>query len=134
MDAYFSDYPIDWSAVPLDDKGIIILRKVKKYLIYFCAGKNKMHGIVTFKDRASVDAVMLQRLHRIDGKEVLIHRSIPSKQSAKENCGIQQLIVSGSTEQPLTESDIQGYFSRYGDICNITKMNNNDNTWIIDFD
>jgi hypothetical protein len=93
-----------------------------------------MHGIVMFQNEESVDAVMSQRLHRIDGKEVFIHRSVPTERSLEDNYGIQQLIVSGLKNQSLLESDIKSYFSPYGKICNISKMRNDDNIWIIDFD
>jgi RNA recognition motif-containing protein len=117
LEDYFSKYSIQWCAVPLDE-----------------TGKNKMHGIVVFRDEESVDTVMSQRLHRIDGKEVFIHRSVPTERSSKDNYGIQQLIVSGLNNKSLLESNIRSHFSPYGEICNISKMNNDDNIWIIDFD
>ncbi len=116
-DYFSSRYPIERCTVPLDE-----------------TGKNKMHGIVTFQNEESVDAVMSQRLHRIDGKEVFIHRSVPTERSLKDNYGIQQLIVSGVNNKSLIESNIRSYFLPYGEICNISKMNNDDNIWIIDFD
>jgi hypothetical protein len=93
-----------------------------------------MHGMVVFEREESVDAVMLQRLHRIDGKEVFIHRSVPTQRSVKDNYGIRQLIVSGLKKELLLKLDIESYFSRYGEICNISNMKNDGNTWIIDFD
>jgi hypothetical protein len=93
-----------------------------------------MHGIVVFRNEESVDAVMSQRLHRIDGKEVFIHRSVPTERSSRNNSGIPQLIVSGLNNKSLVESDIKSYFLPYGEICNISKMRNDDNIWIIDFD
>jgi hypothetical protein len=54
-----------------------------------------MHGIVTFRNEESVDAVMSIRSHRIDDKVVFIHRSVPTEQSSKDKIGIEQLIVSG---------------------------------------
>jgi hypothetical protein len=93
-----------------------------------------MHGIVVFCNEESVDAVMSQRFHRINGKEVFIHRSVPMQRSVKDNYGIQQLIVSSLNNQSLVESDIKRYFSQYGEICNISNMNNDGITWAIDFD
>jgi hypothetical protein len=110
---YFSKYPIERCSVPLNEK---------------C--QNKAHGIITFRHKDSVDAVMSQRFHQIDGKDVLIHRSIPTERSLNDNCRVRQLIVSGLENQ----SEIIKYFSSYGDICNISNMNNDDNVWVIDFD
>ncbi|CAF1284838.1 unnamed protein product [Rotaria sordida] len=93
-----------------------------------------MHGIVMFHSQGSVNAVMSQRSHQIDGKEVFIHRSVPNQGSLKDNKAIQRLIVSSPTSQSLVESDINSYFSQYGKICNISHMNNEDNTWVIHFD
>jgi len=93
-----------------------------------------MHGIIVFEREESVDAVMSQRNHRIDGKDVFIHRSVPTQRSVKDNYGIQQLIVACLNNQSLIESDIKSYFSRYGEIVNISNMKNDPNTWIIDFD
>ena len=93
-----------------------------------------MHGIVTFRNEESVNAVMAQRVHRIDGKEVFIHRSVPSQRSVKDSYGIQQLVVSGLNNQSLPESDVESHFCRYGKICNISDMKNDGKTWIIDFD
>ena len=93
-----------------------------------------MHGIVTFRSEEDVDAVMSQRSHIIDGKEVFIHRSVPTQRSAKDSYGIKQLIVSSSNNQSLIELDIKSYFSRYGDIQEISHMKNESNTWVIHFD
>lgn len=136
LNNYFSEYPIERSAVPHDATGKIAMSLNTVYhegktSYLFCVGKNKMHGIVTFRSEKSVDAVMSKRFHRIDGKEVFIHRSVPTQRSAKDNYGIQQLIVSSQNNQSLVESDIKSYFSDYGDIIN---MKNDGNTWIIDFD
>jgi hypothetical protein len=93
-----------------------------------------MHGIVTFHSEKDVDAVMLQHSHKIDGKEVFIHRSVPIQRSAKDSYGIRQLIVSSSNNQSLIKPNIESYFSRYGDIYDIRHMKNDSSTWIIDFD
>ncbi|CAF4214561.1 unnamed protein product [Rotaria sp. Silwood2] len=93
-----------------------------------------MHGIVMFQSEESVNDVMLRRYHQIDGKEVFIHRSVPNQGSLKDNKAIQQLIVSSPKNQSLVESDINSYFSKYGKICNISHMKNEDNTWVIRFD
>ncbi|CAF1406093.1 unnamed protein product, partial [Rotaria sordida] len=114
---YFSKYPIEWCNVPIDE-----------------SGKNKMHGIVVFYSEESVDAVMSQRYHQIDGKEVFIHRSVPNQGPLKGNKAIERLIVSSPNSQLLVESDINNYLSHYGTICNINHMKNEDNTWIIHFD
>ncbi|CAF0765289.1 unnamed protein product [Adineta steineri] len=111
---YFSSYPIDWCAVPRDE-----------------TGKNKMHGIVVFFTKESVDAVMEKRVHRIDGKEVFIHRSVPSQTSGKDSLGIQQLIVSSLNNQSLVESELKQYFAPYG---TIDEMKMDGKKWIITFD
>ncbi|CAF3817147.1 unnamed protein product [Rotaria sp. Silwood1] len=77
------------------------------------SGKNKMHGIVMFRSEESVNAVMSQRYHQIDGKEVFIHRSVPNQGALKDNKAIQYLIVSSSNSQSLVESDINNHFSQY---------------------
>jgi hypothetical protein len=125
-----------WLAVPLDENGKIVTLSLvnKKTSCLFCAGRNKMHGIVMFHDKKSVDAVMSQRVHRIDGKEVFIHRSVPSERSVKSNYGIEQLIVSVLNNQSLAKSDVNDYFSDYGTICDISDIKNDGKTWIIDFD
>ncbi|CAF5027689.1 unnamed protein product, partial [Rotaria sp. Silwood1] len=114
---YFSKYPIEWCDVPIDE-----------------LGKNKRHGIVMFHSKESVDAVMSQRYHQIDGKEVFIHRSVPNQGPLKDNIEIQRLIVSSPNNQSLVESDIHSYFSQYGKISDITHTKNGDNTWVIHFD
>ncbi|CAF1511934.1 unnamed protein product, partial [Rotaria sp. Silwood1] len=114
---YFSKYPIEWCNVPTDE-----------------LGKNKRHGIVMFHSKESVDAVMSQRYHQIDGKEVFIHRSVPNQGPLKDNIEIQRLIVSSPNNQPLVESDIHSYFSQYGKISDISHIKNGDNTWVIHFD
>jgi len=106
----------------------------RKISCLVCTGQNKMHGIVTFHSEEDVDAVMLQRSHKIDGKEVFIHRSVPTQRSAKDSYGIQQLIVSSSNNQSLIKADIESHFSRYGDINDISHMINDSNTWVIHFD
>ncbi|CAF4570820.1 unnamed protein product, partial [Rotaria sp. Silwood2] len=93
-----------------------------------------MHGIVMFHSEESVNDVMSRRYHEIDGKEVFIHRSVPNQGSLKDNQAIQQLIVSSQKNQSLVESDFNSYFSKYGKICNISHMKNEDNTWVIHFD
>ncbi|CAF1416937.1 unnamed protein product [Adineta ricciae] len=114
---YFSGYPIDRAAVPKNDKG-----------------HTRLHGIVTFANEASVDAVMEQRGHRIDGKEVFIHRSVPNQgASLKDSCGIQQLIVSISNNRTLTGTTIQEYFKAYGTIVH-SDCSNDGKDWTIDFD
>ncbi|CAF3919413.1 unnamed protein product [Rotaria sp. Silwood1] len=72
-----------------------------------------MHGIVMFRSEESVNAVMSQRYHQIDGKEVFIHRSVPNQGALKDNKAIQYLIVSSSNSQSLVESDINNHFSQY---------------------
>ena len=93
-----------------------------------------MHGIVTFVDKASVDAVMEQRDHRIDGKEVFIHRSVPNQGSSlKDSFGIKQLIVSISNNRTLTGTKIEKYFKAYGTIVQ-SDCSNDRKDWKIDFD
>jgi hypothetical protein len=87
-----------------------------------------------FRSEEDVDAVMSQRTHRIDGKQVFIHRSLPTQRSAKDSYGIDQLVVSSLNNQSLLESDIRKYFSQYGEISNIINMRNDGNAWIVDFD
>ena len=111
---YFSKYPIDICRVPLDE-----------------SGKAKMHAIVIFFNEESVNAVMSQRSHTIDGKEVLIHRSVPNQGPLKENKTNQDLLVSSSSSRSLVESDIDKYFSQYGII---NRIKSEDNTWVIHFD
>jgi RNA recognition motif-containing protein len=114
---YFAKYPIEWCKVPVDD-----------------AGKNKKHGMVVFRNEQSVDDVMSQREHQIDGKVVFIHRSLPMQQSSKDKIGIQQLIVSSLNNQSLTESKIRNYFNLYGKILHISTMRNDHSIWVINFD
>ncbi|CAF1018672.1 unnamed protein product [Adineta steineri] len=111
---YFSAYHIDRCTVPCDE-----------------TGKNKMHGIVMFSTKESVDAVMVKRIHRIDGKEVFIHRSVPSQKSGNYSLGIQQLIVASLNNQSLVELELKKYFAPYG---TIDKMTMDDKKWIIKFD
>lgn len=92
-----------------------------------------MHGIVTFVDKASVDAVMKQRNHRIDGKEVFIHRSVPNQGSLKNSYGIQQLIVSIPSDRSLPEKLISQHFEAYGKIVQID-CRDDEKEWKIDFD
>jgi len=87
-----------------------------------------------FRSEEDVDAVMSQLTHRIDGKEVFIHRSVPTQRSVKDSYGIEQLVVSSLNNQSLLESDIKNYFSRYGEISNISNMRNDVNAWIVHFD
>ncbi|UJR16960.1 hypothetical protein I4U23_003858 [Adineta vaga] len=118
LENYFSAYDFEWVAVPKNDKGY-----------------NQLHGIVTFKNKESVDAVMAQRIHRIDDKEVFIHRSVPKQGSAKDSYGIKKLIVSTHNNQSLLcEADIENHFSSYGKICDIVTYNSVENTWTINFD
>ncbi|CAF1018586.1 unnamed protein product [Adineta steineri] len=111
---YFSSYLIDWCTVPCGE-----------------SGKNKMHGIVMFSTKESVDAVMAKRIHRIDGQEVFIHRSVPSQKSGKDSLGIQQLIVSSLNNQSLVELELKEYFASYGAI---DEMKMDGKKWIITFD
>jgi len=133
LEDYFSNYPIQRCTVPIDETGKNGMSSRKTSWL-FCAGQNRMHGIITFHNEESVDAVMSQRFHQIDGKEVFIHRSVPAERLPKDSYAMQQLIVFSLKDQLLIESDIRRYFSSYGEICNISNMNNDDNIWIIDFD
>ncbi|CAF1659539.1 unnamed protein product, partial [Adineta ricciae] len=97
-------------------------------------GRSKLHGIVTFFDKESVDAVMKDRVHVIDNKQVFIHRSVPMQASAKANQGIQQLIVSTLDNRTLFERDIRDHFRTYGRIEHINKLHQNGTVWSIHFD
>jgi hypothetical protein len=90
-----------------------------------------MHAMVTFFNEDSVNAVMSQRSHDIDGKEVFIHRSVPNQGPLKDNKANQYLLVSSSSSRSLVESDIDTYFSQYGIINHIKSEGN---TWVIHFD
>lgn len=100
----------------------------------FYLGRSKLHGIVTFSDKESVDNVMKDRVHVIDNKEVFIHRSVPTQRSARVNQGIQQLIVSTLNNKKLFEKDIRDHFRTYGKIEDINDLRRNGTVWNIDFD
>jgi hypothetical protein len=111
---YLSDYRIESCTVPRNDKG-----------------ENKNHGIVTFVSEETIDELMVRRPHTIDGRQVIIHRSVPNQGPLRNNFMIRNLIVAGMNKETLAQPDIERHFRRYGEIQDTRLMNNE---WIIYFD
>jgi RNA recognition motif-containing protein len=91
------------------------------------------YGFVVFRKESSVNTVMSERPHTIDGQQVEIYRSIPDQGPLKDTKGIKELIVSGFKNRSITKSDLQKYFCGFGKINNID-MNDNDDSYCIEFD
>lgn len=94
-------------------------------------GEHKFHGIVIFVKEATIDELMEQRPHVIDGRQVFIHRSVSNQGSLKKNLKIENLIVAAVNKEPLAQPDVNRHFGHYGNIQDIRLMNNE---WIIYFD
>ena len=86
-----------------------------------------------FDRESSVNMVMRQRPHTIDGQKVELYRSIPDQEPLKETKSITKLIVSNFPKRAISESDLRRYFARYGDIESV-QMTADDNAYCIEFD
>ena len=92
---------------------------------------NAAHGIVTFVSKETIDELMAQRPHVIDGRQVIIHRSVPNQGPLRDNLMVRNLIAAGVNMEPLAQPDVKRHFSLYGDIQDTRLINNE---WIIYFD
>ena len=77
---------------------------------------------------------MSKRPLRIDGEEVIIHRSVPDQGPLKQNYINQNLIVSSAAHQPLTSADIRNHFVEYGHILDIDTVTDDASAWVVHFD
>ena len=114
LKTYLLHYRMESCTVPLNEKG-----------------ENKSHGIVTFMSEKTIDELMARRPHVIDGRQVIIHRSVPNQGPLRNNLMAQNLIVAGVNKEPLAQPDVERHFSRYGDVQQTRLINNE---WIIYFD
>ena len=97
-------------------------------------GGNRQHAMIMFATQEDVNKVMSQRIHRIDGKQVIFHRSVPNQVSSRKKCDSPHLIVSSMDGQVLDELQIREYFLEYGKIDEIRPKNGGSASWVITFD
>lgn len=86
-----------------------------------------------FDRESSVNMVMRQRPHIIDGQKVELYRSILDQGPLKETKALTKLIVSNFSKGAISESDLRRYFARYGDIESVQRTDD-DNAYCIEFD
>ncbi|CAF1647940.1 unnamed protein product [Rotaria sp. Silwood1] len=102
-------------------------------------GHSRGFGFVTFDNSASVDAVMKARPHTLDNRVVEPKRAVPREASHKPDMqlAIKKLYL-GGIKEPLTEDDLKDYFSKYGNIINVTVTKDRDGKYrgygFIEFD
>ncbi|CAF4705391.1 unnamed protein product [Rotaria socialis] len=113
LERFLSEYRIEKCTVPLDNYG-----------------HNKHYGFVLFAKESSTIDLMSRGKLIIDDQVVFIHRCVPDIKSSKYNRDIKTLIVTSTESQSLQKSDLEKYFSRYGDIDFI---NDNGNAAVIHF-
>lgn len=101
--------------------------------LYIFLDKNQGYALVTFLEEASVENLMSKRPYKIDGQFVELYRSVPDQGSLKEKKGIKNLIVFGIKKRLVNVSDLENYFSEFGNIKNIN-MNYDENSCFIEFD
>ena len=130
LKAYLSaDYELKACLVPNEHGKNKVICSIGGRKLRCFIGINKGYGIVEFFDERSMDALMDERPHRIDGKEVEIYRSVLNQGSLK---GVKKLIVS-QIKDKLSTSDLKRYFRKYGSIVSI-QMNDEDNFCRIQFE
>ena len=98
------------------------------------AGENKRHAMLTFANEEDVNELMSNRDHRIDGKRVIFHRSVPNPGPLRETYGSPYLQVSTGGDRTMTQAVVEDYFSDYGGIRDIRPKGNERDVWIITFD
>lgn len=86
--------------------------------------KSRGFGFVTYDKSTSVDAMMKERPHKIDGRELEVKRATPREESAKPGAETttKKLFV-GGIKDGLTEQNLREHFGKYGNIedCVIMK-------------
>ena len=88
---------------------------------------------MTFRDEDTVRAVMKDRPHNIDGKDVFIHRKVPGRQPLRDSYRIEHLRIL-QVPNNCSAQDLQSHFRKYGTIQDIWPVNDQDNFWIIHYD
>ena len=86
--------------------------------------QNQQHAFVEFSDYDSLEKLMRDRPHLIDGKEVFVHRHIRTNQNLKGCIGSTSLLVKlSSSDRSINQSMIENQFRGYGHINYIEVLN-----------
>jgi heterogeneous nuclear ribonucleoprotein A1/A3 len=96
--------------------------------------KTRCYGFVTFQRAFSVDDVMKQRPHTVDGREIETKRATPREEVGKPGAGVttKQLFV-GGIKEGMTEENLREVFGQYGSIKDTNIMRDKDTNAIRGF-
>lgn len=92
------------------------------------------YGRVIFNSEDDVNRLMKERPHVIDGVEVIVHRQTPkSKLHIKDSYQCQHLRLSNAP-RTLGEAEIRAHFENYGEIEDLCRSAEQDETWLIKYE
>jgi RNA recognition motif-containing protein len=83
--------------------------------------RSRGFGFVKYAEPFMVDELMKNRPHKLDGRELDIKRSVPLSDSKRldKHSKVNKLFVGGINDS-INENDLKEYFSRFGNILNLT--------------
>ena len=81
------------------------------------SGKSRGFGFVTYAAADMVDALMKNRPHKLDGRELETKRATPREEAGKAGAEIstRKLFV-GAIKEGLSEEHLREYFGKYGKV------------------
>eukprot|EP00096_Caligus_rogercresseyi_P004998 TRINITY_DN1977_c0_g1_i1.p1 TRINITY_DN1977_c0_g1~~TRINITY_DN1977_c0_g1_i1.p1 ORF type:complete len:437 (+),score=124.52 TRINITY_DN1977_c0_g1_i1:356-1666(+) len=86
------------------------------------SGRSRGFGFVTFSDPGNIEAVLSSCPHTLDGRTIDPKACNPRSMQKPKKTNFFPKVFLGGLPSNITETDLRNFFSRYGEVCEIIIM------------